>query len=139
VYEESWATDERLLDKRLRVYIQNTRPNEPPFVAYQGQSVQGNRAMVTGQVCGDKLEVDVVKGSRVFLAPHFLIPQHPNKDNQLVVVLEGERKGELFKTMKIAENPGRFNLSKASIRKRRAVLEMDATQLAVSDFVLPKA
>ena len=100
--------------------------------------MQGNRAMITGRVFDDKLEVDVIRGARVLLAPHFLIPQHPDKDNQLVVVLEGERKGQLFKTMKIEGNPRRFKLSPALKRKRQAELEMDANQLALSDFVLRK-
>lgn len=73
-------------------------------------------------------------GKMVELPSHFLIPDHPTRDNQVVVVLEGERKGVAFKTMKIEGNPASFKLSPIGLRKRKAQLEMEASKLALADL-----
>jgi len=129
--------DDSFQNKRLFVHIRNTRPFEVPFVSFNGQSVQNQRAMITGQRQGSLLELNMA-GQLVHLPSHFLIPDHPTKDNQTVVVLEGEKKGHSYKTMKVAESPTAFKLSPLHLRKRKGELTMESRKLVVADYKAPR-
>jgi hypothetical protein len=129
--------DDTFQNKRLFVHIRNTRSSEVPFVSYNGQSVQNQRAMITGQRQGNLLELNM-GGQLVHLPSHFLIPDHPSKDNQTVVVLEGEKKGNAYKTMKVAASPNAFELSPLHRRKRKGELTMESSKLAVADYKAPR-
>jgi hypothetical protein len=138
VYDENWAMDESFKNKRLWVHIRNTKPNEVRYVSAGSHPVQDKKAMVTDDWLSSALGLDVAGVSeRVYLPPHFLIPAHPTKDNQTVIVLEGEKKGEVFKTVRVQESPARFKLSPFMLTKRKGGLEMEACKLALSDYKKP--
>ena len=130
--------DDGLQGKRIFVWIRNTRPSEVSYVSFEGQSVDGRKAMISDRLA-HSLELILIGGTgqTIFLAPHFLIPDHPTKDKQVVVVLEGERKGQAFKTIAMKDNPTRFGLSPIALTKRKALLEMDSSKLAIADLKPP--
>ena len=130
--------DESFKNKRLWVHIRNTKPNKVRYVSAGSHHVQDKKAMITDDLLLSALGLDVTGvNERVYLAPHFLIPAHPVKDNQTVVVLEGEKKGEVFKTVWFQESPARFKLSPFMLTKRKGGLEMEASRLVLSDYKKP--
>jgi hypothetical protein len=114
--------------------IRNTRPDILPFVKYNEQSVQDEKAMLMGGRQGDELELHVVRsGSTVYLPPHFLVPLHPTGDNQAVVALEGPQEGKMFKTIKKRESPTVFGISPISARKRKELAVVEQFKLVQYD------
>jgi hypothetical protein len=114
--------------------IRNTRPDVLPFVKYNEQSVQDEKAMLTGGRRGDELELNIIRsGSTVYLPSHFLIPLHPTGDNQPVVALEGPQEGKLFKTMKKKESPTVFGISPIAARKRKELAVIEQLKLVQYD------
>ena len=128
-----WSMDETLQNKRILVTIRNTRP-DVLIVRYQDQSVQDEKAMLTGGRQGDLLELNVIRGgSVVYLPSYFLIPLHPTRDKQSVIALEGPHKGQAFKTMKRSDSPAFFDVSPIAVRKRKAVTTIESKQLVLFD------
>jgi hypothetical protein len=120
------------------VKIQNTRTEQAPFVRYQDQTLDGERAMVMGNRQGNSVQLNIIRGSQlIYLPAHFLIPEHPTRDNQTVVVLEGEKKGQAYKTIKVPESTTHFKLSPIHLRKRKGELMMEASKLVVADYKPP--
>ena len=112
--------------------IRNTKKPAVPYVSFEGESVDNKRAMILGKNDRNELDLDC-QGKRISLPPYFLIPDHPRGDNQKVVVLDGDNKGKLYKTIKGRNYPPSFELSPIQRRKRSAELSMTYTSLALVD------
>jgi hypothetical protein len=136
-YVANWSTDQALVDKRILVRIRNTRPQEVPVVMFGTECVQNDEGMISGiESAGGPVFVHLTRrGHTVLMDPKFLIPVMPTGEKQTAVVLSGEHKGRVFKTMKPSkESPTDFPLSPHSLRRRKAAITMNAENLARCDY-----
>ncbi|KAF8323663.1 hypothetical protein F5887DRAFT_927174 [Amanita rubescens] len=134
-YLANWSTDGDLLDKRILVRIRNTKPQEVPVVMFGSESVENDEGMIKGIESGLVL-LHLTRRSRMILMdPEFLIPVMPTNEKQTVVVLFGEHKGQVFKTMKPSkESPSDFPLSPYALHRRKAMVTINAENLARCDY-----
>jgi hypothetical protein len=136
-YLANWSTDQALVDKRVLVHIRNTRPGEVPVVMFGTESVQNEQGMITSlEIESGRVFVHLTRrGHTVLMDPKFLIPVMPTSEKQVVVVLSGEHKGQVFKTMKPSEESQTvFPLSPHALRRRKAAITMNAENLARCDY-----
>ncbi|KAF8335501.1 hypothetical protein F5887DRAFT_1079142 [Amanita rubescens] len=134
-YLAKWSTNEDLLNKRVIVRIQNTNSQEVPVVMYGTESVQNEEGMIKGLESGRVLIHLTRRGHTVLMDPKFLIPVMPTNEKQVVVVLSGEHKGKVFRTMKPSkESPSDFPLLPHELLRRKAVVTMNAENLSRCDY-----
>ncbi len=134
-YPAKWSTDADLLNKRVLVRIRNTKPQEVPFVKCGTECVENEEGMIKGLESGYVLLHLTRRGQTVMVDPKFLIPVVPTNEKQAVVVLSGEHKGKVFKTMKPSkESPSDFPLSPYELRRRKAVITMNVEELVRCDY-----
>ncbi len=103
---------------------------------YGTECVQNEEGMIKGLIDSGRVVVHLTRrGHQVLVDPEFLIPVIPTKEKQAVVVLSGEHKGRVFKTMKPSkESPSDFPLSPHELRRRKAVITMNAENLSRCDY-----
>jgi len=102
---------------------------------YCTECVENDEGMIKGLEDGRVLVHLTRRSHTVLVDPKFLIPVMPTNEKQIVVALSGEHKGKVFKTMKPSrESPSDFPLSPHSLRRRKAVITMNAEDLARCDY-----
>jgi len=102
---------------------------------FGSESVENDEGMIKGIESGLVL-LHLTRRSRMILMdPEFLIPVMPTNEKQTVVVLFGEHKGQVFKTMKPSkESPSDFPLSPYALHRRKAMVTINAENLARCDY-----
>jgi hypothetical protein len=134
-YLAKWSTNEELLNKCVIVRIRNTNSQEVPVVMCGTESVENEEGMIRGLESGRVLVHLTQRGRTVLTDPKFLIPVMPTNEKQVVVVLSGEHKGKVFKTMKPSkESPSDLPLSPHELCRRKAVVTMNAESLSRCDY-----
>jgi hypothetical protein len=89
----NWLMKHGLLTKRIYAHIRNSAA---PHEEFEGGSYEGKRVVILGGTQEDAIEVHTLKG-KIKIPCKYLFPQRPSKTKgQLVVVVSGEKAGEVF-------------------------------------------
>ncbi|KAF8346789.1 hypothetical protein F5887DRAFT_1072882 [Amanita rubescens] len=111
VLPANWLMKHELaLTKRVYAYVRNSEPNAFNAEGFAKGVYEGDRVLVLSGEKVDAIEVHARK-RKVIIPGWFLFPQMPTGKGQDVVVISGDRAGEVFLTRKPKED-GSFQLGR---------------------------
>ena len=99
-----------LVTKRIYAYVRNSEPDALNRGGFAKGVYEGDRVLVLAGERADAIEVHARKRT-VIIPGWFLFPQMPTGKGQDVVVISGEKAGEVFYTRKPKED-GLFPLGR---------------------------
>ena len=118
------------MDKRIWVHITDTLPTATSQ-GFDYGTLEGDRGLIISAKEGEEVTVHLERAKRACRVPlRFLCPEAPTRKSQKVVVLEGDRKGQVFTTRE-PKTAGLFPLVHKG--KAATVCELPPSQLAVCD------
>ena len=95
----NWMLRHELATKRIYAYIRNSKPDFMEGGGVGKGQYDGQRVLILSGVQEDKIEVHI-KDRTLKLPARFLFPQRLTARGQDVVVISGDRAGEVFITRK---------------------------------------
>jgi hypothetical protein len=98
--------------KRIYAHVRNSKPNPMEGGGFGKGQYDGQRVLILSGEQEDKIEVHV-KDRSVIIPAKFLFPQRPTSRGQEVVVISGDRVGEVYMTRK-PKSDGSFPLGRLS-------------------------
>ena len=99
VVPANWMLRHGLVRKCIYAHVCNSKPNPMEGGGFGKGQYKGQRALILSGEQEDKIEVHV-KDRSVNMPAKFLFPQRPSARGQEVVVLSGDRVGEVYITRK---------------------------------------
>ncbi|KAF8322378.1 hypothetical protein F5887DRAFT_1087234 [Amanita rubescens] len=99
VLPANWILRHGLVRKRIYAHVRNSKPNPMEGGGFGKGQYEGQRVLILSGEREDKIEVHV-KDRSVNIPAKFLFPQRPTARGQEVVVLSGDRIGEVYMTRK---------------------------------------
>ena len=124
-----WLMKHNLVTKRVYAYVRNSEPGAFNARGFAKGLYEGDRVLVLSGGGVDAIEVHARK-RRLTIPRWFLFPQMPTAKGQDVVVVSGDKAGEVFLTRKPKED-GSFPLGRKGSRLPLCTLE--ASKLARCD------
>jgi hypothetical protein len=110
VLPADWMMRDQLVTKRIYAYVRNSEPDPFNTGGFAKGVYEGDRVLVLSGKKVDAIEVHARKRT-VTIPGWFLFPQMPTARGQDVVVISGEKAGEVFFTRKPKED-GSFPLGR---------------------------
>jgi len=95
----NWMLRDGLATKRIYAHVRNSKPNPMEGGGFGKGQYDGQRVLILSGEQEDKIEVHV-KDRSVTMPAKFLFPQRPTARGQEVVVVNGDRVGEVYMTRK---------------------------------------
>ncbi|KAF8337811.1 hypothetical protein F5887DRAFT_920220 [Amanita rubescens] len=131
VLPPDWMTKHNLVTKRIWANVRNSETEPFEGGGFARGAYEGERVLI---LSGER-EGDIVVNARqhsIKIPPKFLIPQRPTSKGQDVIVICGEKVGEIYFTRKPNED-GTFPLGRRGYKGSSPLCTIEASRLARCD------